>query len=431
MQQLTLLVAVLSSTLVLVLPPARALAVYVITLFWYPGYLALSLGVIDLPVGRIVAAVLLLRCLLSVRIRTKFNWISLDTWTAFSMVVYVGIVYVTRPTLDSLVNRGGFLMETWFAYLAARLAISSRVELVTTIKWIAIALIPLALLGVYESYTHVKLFEPLVRFCPWIGEKHLKVYELRWGLTRAIGPFSHCILFGCCFAMFLPLVYYLRHEARLAYFGSVLVVVGGLSSMSSGPWIMIILVFIGLSLEHFKQLVKPIMLSIVMLCIFVGVISNRPFYHVLISYANPLGGAGWHRARMLDVAIMKFSEWWMVGYGGKDPDWGRYVGMGNTDITNQFILAGVNYGILGVIALCGVLISAFRVLYTASQRTRDYRLKSLYWALGSGLFSVVIAWQSVSFFGQMRPLFYIVLGLVGATATFGMTCKNMENRLAC
>ncbi len=146
----------------------------------------------------------------------------------------------------------------------------------------------------------------------------------------------------------------------------------------------------------------------------IGIASNRPFYHVLASYANPLGGAGWHRAQLIDVAIEHFGEWWLVGYGDRDPGWGQYFGMARTDVTNEFILNGVRYGILGIIALCAVLAKAFRGLVSTHKRMTQPALRSLCWSFESLLFCVVIAWMSVSFFGQLTTLFYCCLGMIGS-----------------
>jgi hypothetical protein len=154
----------------------------------------------------------------------------------------------------------------------------------------------------------------------------------------------------------------------------------------------------------------------VFMCITIGIASNRPFYHVIASWSNPLGGAGWHRAKLIDVAIDKLDEWWKVGYGDKDPGWGSYFGMGRSDITNEYILNGVRYGILGVIAVCAVLATAFRGVISTYRRMKHPAMKSLCWAFGSLLFSVAVAWMSVSFFGQLLTLFYCSLGMIGSVS---------------
>lgn len=417
MQGVTLTIAIIASLLVITLRPSYALAVYITALLWYPSYLVVSIGTIDISVGRIVVAVLLFRCLCDSRILSKFSWSRLDTWVTLSMVVYVGVVCVTRPLLPAIENRGGFLMDTWLAYIVARFIITDRATLISIIKCVSIVLVPIAILGLVESVTGWQPFLPLRRFCPWYGEIP-KILEKRWGLTRATGPFSHPISFGGGFAMFLPLIYFLRqqksHWLVLAYVLSGVTLIGALSSMSSGPGVMVIVVIFCLAMEKHKHWVKPLLIFFASSCIFIGVASNRSFYHVIASYGNPLGGAGWHRARLIDCAIEHFDEWYLAGYGNREPGWGEFLGQNWTDVTNHFILAGVSYGILGVAVLCGLLITAFRGLSHAYKKTADPEMKSLCWSLGSILFAVAVVWMSVSFLGQLESLFYCILGMVGS-----------------
>jgi hypothetical protein len=421
MQDVTLAVAIVISVLVIALRPEYALAAYIVGLLWYPGYLAVTVGTIDILVGRFVVAVLLLRCLCDSRIRNKFVWSNLDTFVTLGMIAFVTPYFITaaEPVWAIVENRGGFLMDTWCAYLAARFIITSRARAIAVVKCTAIVLVPLAMLGVIESIFRWRPFFSLYHYSPWYREGAGRFAgEERFGLARAVGPFSHAILFGGSFAMFLPLIYYLRYEKdnwhTLAYVLSVTALIGSLTSMSSGPWVMTIAVIFCLMMERRKKWLKPMFVFLVFSCILIGIASNRPFYHVIASWANPLGGSGWHRAKLIDLSIEHFNEWWEVGYGMEDPGWGPDLGMGFTDVTNEFILAGVRYGILGVITLCLILVVAFRGLISTYRRLTHPAMKSLCWAFGSLLFSVVVCWMSVSFFGQLMPLFYCCLGMIGS-----------------
>ena len=122
--------------------------------------------------------------------------------------------------------------------------------------------------------------------------------------------------------------------------------IGALSSLSNVAWVMIVLTIVCLVLEYRKQWVKPIFISLVLSCVAVSIISNRPFYHVMMSYFNVLGGAGWHRAKLIDWVIADFDKWWLVGYQGQDPGWGRSLGMVWTDITNGYIVIVWTAGLL-------------------------------------------------------------------------------------
>ena len=434
MQGVTLTFALVLSVLVITLRPKHAFVAYVVGLLWYPAYLAVSIGTIDILVGRFVVTVLLMRCYFNEGIRRKFTWNRLDTLVTLSMVVYVGAYLITQvnPIAQTLEGRGGFVMDTWCAYLAARFIVTDRSKLISIIKCIGIAMVPLAILGVIESATGWQPFASMWRFSPWFRGGRF-VSEGRFGFARAVGPFSHAILFGGVFAMFLPLIYYFRREKgdwrSFAYIISGIVLLGALSSMSSGPWVMVIVVVFSLTMEKHKQLIKPLLIFLVFSCISIGILSNRPFYHVLASWANPLGGASWHRAKLIDLAIENFNEWWMVGYGDKDPGWGPQLGMGRSDITNEYILNGVRYGILGIIALCAVLAKAFRNLISTYRRLRHPEMKSLCWAFGSLLFSVVVAWMSVSFFGQLSTLVYCSIGMIGSLCSPGFNWQ-IPNRIS-
>ena len=417
MQNLTLVVGVVLSVLAAILRPIYALILYIAVLLWYPNYLVVSVGTIDISVGRFVVGVVFLRCIFDRQIMNRFTWSRLDTWVTLSMVVYVATTFVLQPFYESLENRAGFLMDTWFAYMVTRFIVTDISRLVTVVKWVAIVLAPLAFLGVIESVTGRLPFALLCGDSSYFA--HITHYGFRFGFTRAVGPFSHSILFGCAFAMFLPLIWYIRREEgwrALAYVLSVTAVIGTMSSMSSGPWIMMIAAIFCLAIERHKYLIMPVLVLFVISCIFLAIAANRPFYHVIVSYANPLGGSGWHRAKLIDLAVEHFGEWWMFGYGGQDPGWGEHLGMSKTDITNEFVLAGVKYGVAGVVALVGVLAAAFRSLIDSYKWSTDLRVKSLYWSLGCTLVSVVITWMSVSFFGQVMPLFYCILGMIGSSA---------------
>lgn len=424
MQNVTFAVAIIFSTLAFALPPVYALVAYFTALLWYPSFLAVSVGTIDILVGRFVVAALLLRCIFDDKLRSGFVWSRLDTLVTISTLVSVVMFFITvtkdQPVMAVIESRGGFMMDTWFAYMAARFIITDRGRVITVIKCISIVLVPLAVLGVVESFTGWRPFAPLWRYSPWFGEGITRRYltEGRWGLNRAVGPFSHAILFGGGFAMFLPLIYYLRHEKgqwrSWAYVLSGVALLGALSSLSSGPWVTVLVVLFCMVMEGHKVWVKRLFLFGVLLCILIGIVSNRPFYHVIASAANPLGGAGWHRAKLIDLAIEHFHEWWQFGYGEKDPGWGASLGMTWTDVTNEYILGGVRYGILGMITLIAVLIQAFRGLSAAHRKVTEPALKALCWAFGSMLFAVAVTWMSVSFFGQLLTLYYCCLGMIGS-----------------
>ncbi len=421
MDNLTILFAVIFCGLVLVLKPTHALGVYFASLVWYPNYMTVSFGTIDISLSRFVVAVLLLRCLLDSRITSRpRSWCRLDSLVLLSMAAYTIPIFLTHPFGMAVENRAGFLMDTLLAYAVARLVITDYPKLLKIIKIVAVILVPLTVVGVVEAVTGIRPFRVFLERSAVFT--HLSNYGMRYGFYRAFGPFSHSILFGCTFGLFIPLIYYLRHQsAHWRYYAIILslfAMAGAMSSMSSGPYVLVMLVIVCLIMEHAKNWLKVVMVTLVVGLIMVDIISNRTFYHVIASYANPLGGSGWHRAKLIDLAISHFNEWWLVGYGPQDPGWGEVLGMAKTDITNEFVFAAVRYGIWGVGALCAVLVNAFIYMIRIHQKTLSRPIKSLSWAFGSVLVAVTVCWMSVSFFGQLMPLFYVMLGMLGSFYVF-------------
>ena len=113
MQALTLFVSFFGSVLVLILRPAIAFAVYVVVLLWYPTFLTVEIGTLDFKAGRIVVAVLLLRCLASNSIRRSFKWSVIDTWVIGGVCVEMLIPFLTYHLefMRVFENRAGWLMH--------------------------------------------------------------------------------------------------------------------------------------------------------------------------------------------------------------------------------------------------------------------------------------------------------------------------------
>lgn len=432
MQAVTLAIGILGAILVILPRPAYALAVYFSFLVWFPEYLRVSIGTIDISVGRIIIAVLLLRCLLNNQLRDKFVWSRFDTWLTAAIGVFVVMYLATHPLGAAIENRGGFVMDSWFTYIVVRLIIRDKATLISFLKIISIVLVALAVLGVSEAVSGKYYFLELRRFRVWNTPLGDIILEKRWGFGRANGPFSHSIMFGSCFVMFLPLVRALRHQrdywAKLSYPLSGIVILGAISSMSSGPWGMLLVLLFCLVLEKYKYWAKVVLVLLVVLCILAEIGSNRPLHYVVLSYGN-LGKGDWYqRAILVDSAIEDFDKWWLAGYGGRDPGWGARYGE-YTDANNEFILAGIEYGLLGIIALCAVIVTAFRALVRAFKETTNKELQSIYWALGSSLVGIIVIWQGVSFFGQMPSLFYTILGIIGSSIGFAKYVSSNGYRL--
>ena len=182
-------------------------------------------------------------------------------------------------------------------------------------------------------------------------------------------------------------------------------------------------------LERHKGVVKPMLWFGIASCFIVDLISNRTFYHVMASYANPIGGSGWHRARLIDLAIERFSEWWLLGYRGEDPGWGGRLGMAFTDITNNYIQMGVFYGLWGMIGLIGIMATAVIMIVRAHNQTQDEKFRSWSWAFGSLLGVLAISFTSLTLFDQSQTYFYAMIGCIASMVLGQPALERAQQRM--
>jgi len=320
-------------------------------------------------------------------------------------------------TRGAPVNRGEPV--PFFVYLATRLIIVDRRSFVTLAKAAAIFTVFLTAHAVVETFTGKSLYTGLGQYCPWAANKGME-YQTRFGLNRAMGPPGETILFGLSLASLVPIIWMLRHEpppwGRWSYFLTLIAVLGVAATVSSGPYLALLVVLGCLALEYAKTLVKPLILLFVLGCAAIEVISNRHFYHVLADFTmDP--ESGWYRARLIDVAIEQLPKYWLSGYGFVDPGWGPMINaLPRTDAVNDYVVHAMTYGLFGLFAYLAVLLYSVYGVVRTYALTRSLWMKSCCWALISSLLGLLVAMWSVSLFGQMVSQFYWLIGLHGALA---------------
>lgn len=418
MEALTLTIAGLGVLITLASTPLNGFIAFLGVLLLYPDYLRVSLGSVDISACRIIITFVLLRCLADREVMRRFQWKKLDSWMLASMVVYACALSLTMPLLEMLENRAGFVMDTFFVYLATRFVIVDRASAVKVFKAVAAMVVLLSGHALVETFAGRSLYEGLGKYCAWAPRKGME-YQMRFGLHRAMGPPGETILFGLSLASLLPFIWMLRHEPppwrRWVYFASLACIAGVIATISSGPYLALMVILGCLAMEFAKGLLKPAIVLFFLGCAAIEVLSNRHFYHVLADLS--MEGSGWYRARLIDVAIAKFPEYWLYGYGYGDPGWGPMINaLSFTDVVNDFVMQAILYGGFGLAIYVAVMIRAAYEVVRCHAMSPSPWIKSLCWALVSSLTGLFFAFWSVSLFGQMTSQFYMLLGMHGALA---------------
>jgi len=138
------------------------------------------------------------------------------------------------------------------------------------------------------------------------------------------------------------------------------------------------------------------------------IVMNQPVWH-LVSRVGAVGGStGWHRFVLIDSAIKHFNEWYLYGCSVYDVAvWGVHAG----DVTNQYILEGVNGGVLSLCLFIVIIVVAFKEIGKAWRLQINYRL-IIVWAMGVSLFIHCINFIGVSYFGQIIVIWFLLLAMI-------------------
>ena len=412
-----MIVASIGSLLVLWLGGANILWIYLATVLLYPAFLTLPLGTIDFTAARIVIIVGLLRIIFDSRAVRSFRVNRIDILVVVLFAWGTLALMITEGGGAILENRSGALVDTLFVYAVARLAIRTRADLVKVAKVVAVIVLFLAILGVMESYSGWSPYSPLKAYDPW--SRHISAdpeQSMRLGLYRAGGAGGNSIVFGMTFVLVMPLVMVLfREGANLRLLGgaaTIACVAGAFSSMSSGPFMsMVIFIFCAL-LVYKPDLVKPILVILFLVCVAAEVGSNRHFYH-LIGYLALGSSATWYRSRLFDLALQDLPKYWTFGYGFKDPGWGLLLdGRSYTDLCNNYVLLAVTQGAAAALLFIGILVEAVRRARKAYKASYPAAFSDAAWFIGSLFVALGMGLYSIGLLGAMQSIFYVMLGVV-------------------
>jgi hypothetical protein len=128
------------------------------------------------------------------------------------------------------------------------------------------------------------------------------------------------------------------------------------------------------------------------------------------------GSTGWHRAKLIDTSIEHFKEWWLFGtdYTRHWMPTGLRLRPEHTDLTNYYIHLGVLGGVLLPIFLVMMIIISIRGL-TQKFRTYGGTLPDNFalWCAACALVAHAVTFLSVSYFGQLYAMVFMLFGFAG------------------
>lgn len=422
---LTLLVAlILSFWAISKKNTAAALGILIMSTLVWPEYYRIPLG-IQLSVPRIIAIFLFLKFMFSSGARIRKNAIDycvifIWVWTILA-TIFAGSE--SKHTIE-MIGRG---FDTVMMYFVARKCISQPADVKHIYPFVAITAILMCGMGIYENITW---HSPYYKFYFNLGfESRASGYnEIRYGLLRAQGSTTVSIYFGMAMMMIAVFIWSMRQYAikpSRTFFIYIVAIIGAFTSLSSGP-LMGVMVFVFFTL-YFKKLswIKPSVYLLILACIFMEIASNRHFYN-LIDYLALDKQTAWYRTRLIEIAVMQWRDYWIVGTGSNFPHhWAALLDQRqHIDVVNNFIIVAIYGGLPSLIAFMAAHYKTIKISVSKFKRTTDLKIRKLIFGLTAGLIALDVGSFSVGIYGAVLILSYILLGMLVTLSSINDSTEN-------
>ncbi|WP_025899921.1 hypothetical protein [Sneathiella glossodoripedis] len=288
MELYTGLIAIGLSVLALMSRPGTAVGIVIFSTLIWPEYLRVGIGPAEMSAPRIIALLLVCKFVLAPRVKLpKISAVDLLVLALWLWTIFAALLSENGPKPSRMVGAG---LDTVLIYVLARIALTTEKSVRDLITPVALISITMCLFGVFEAATHYSPYHQLEQYRNWVnlGDEAGQ----RLGFLRARTSTSTPIFFGLAMVLLAAILWATKSHARhiaLHWVAIAAAVLGALTSLSSGPWIGCAILFFCNFFEKKTKYIKPMIGISLLGILFVEVVSNRHFYH-LISYLGLSGG---------------------------------------------------------------------------------------------------------------------------------------------
>jgi hypothetical protein len=276
------------------------------------------------------------------------------------------------------------------------------------IKTLALICVPLAIAMLVELITGRNAF------AVFGGVPEITI--VRDDRLRCQGAFAHPILAGTfgasLFPLFLALWWQTGKAKSLAFAGSVAAAVIMLTSSSSGPILTCAAGVLGLLMWFFRRHMRLIQWGLAFMVIALHLAMKAPVWALMIRVNVFDASTAYHRYFLFDQFIRRFGEWMLLGTQ-TTANWGYYL----FDITNQYVVIGVEGGLLTLALFLAIIALGFEGVGRACQLSQNPKATKIgIWALGASLLAHVVSFMGVSYFDQIIVIWYALLAMISTVS---------------
>lgn len=336
-----------------------------------------------------------------------------------SRVLTYSVLY---GTIAAFANRMGYALDILGSYLIVRSSVRDIDDVALASRTLAVTVIPLVLIMIFESRTGTNLFAAFGGVPETSQLREPGKITSIISKVRCQGVFRHPILAGSIGAALFTLfagLWFQKPAKRIAIVGMIGASVITLVSASSGPLLSFCGGIVALGLWPWRKNMRLIRWALVLLFSGLHLLMSQPVWYIMARLGGLFGGTGWHRSYLIDQTIAHFSEWWLIGTQ-VTVHWmptGLPVDSSSSDITSQYVYEAVNGGIVTLALFISVIVVAFRQvgrLVRKESTKTNVSSEFFMWALGGALLSHVITFLSVAYFDQSMVFWSLTIAFVAS-----------------
>jgi len=311
------------------------------------------------------------------------------------------------------------------SYFYARCFLKSPEDFLRFCKALAMVVVPLALVVLYEKLAMNNIYE-------WLGQGGQEI-TVRNGRMRATGAFSNPILlgtFGATASVLMAPLY--KTEKRWCILGGIGCVMIVLSSASSGPIVTMTSAMMAMALWRWRTSVGKIRKLVITTFIVLHISMQAPVWYLMARIDLAGGSTGWHRAELITTALNHINEWWLIGtdYTRHWIAYGVAWSTEHIDITNHYLYMGIVGGLPLMLLFIAILLKSFQLLGRAmrSMRLAGDRNELILWAVGASIFAHCFTFLSVSYYDQSYVPLCIAIGAVPGLCAAAVIKKKITTQ---
>ena len=396
----TMAITLFFAMLTFAIPRKYFLLPFIVVACFVPSDQRIIIFSLDFTPLRLLLVAGVARVLLRGELRTM-EWNRFDKLVLLWAGVGAGIYILQWMDFRAIIYKCGILFDILGWYWLFRISINSWEDMRLVFNIFAVCSIITAGFVGAEWITGQNPFAILGKVTTGVRE----------GRYRCQAAFPHSIMLGLFWATLVPIFIALAksNQSKLFYWttsaAGIFIVV---ATASSTPIFTLVLVLLLLVLFRYRRYGRLAAWGLCAITVMLHIVMKAPVWHLISRVDIVSGSTGWHRYHLIDQAIGHFGEWALLGCRDTG-HWGFML----DDVTNQFIVEGVQGGFVTLVLFVILLVVAVKTMGGYSLRRIPLGQQWMAWGICVLMLGHCISFFGVSYFGQIRILLFLSFAIVG------------------